>query len=173
MAQPRRRAIRRGLQYLDRVQQADGSWLPLWFGNQAAPGKTNPVLGTARVLRALDVLHRHGPQAVRGVAFLLGTQNADGGWGGAKGVASSVEETALAVAALASWTLAPATRGAVLRGIEYLVKYAAQPEDCAAPIGLYFTHLWYSERLYPLIWTLEALGRVANMANSPTVSTTV
>jgi len=29
-----------------------------------------------------------------------------------------------------------------------------------APIGLYFAHLWYSEELYPLIWTLDALGRV-------------
>jgi squalene-hopene/tetraprenyl-beta-curcumene cyclase len=30
-----------------------------------------------------------------------------------------------------------------------------------APIGLYFAKLWYSERLYPLIFTTAALGRVA------------
>ena len=35
-------------------------------------------------------------------------------------------------------------------------KRLAQP----APIGLYFSSLWYSERLYPLIWTVGALGRV-------------
>ena len=28
-----------------------------------------------------------------------------------------------------------------------------------SPIGLYFSKLWYSERLYPIIWTVEALGR--------------
>jgi squalene-hopene/tetraprenyl-beta-curcumene cyclase len=27
----------------------------------------------------------------------------------------------------------------------------------ASPIGLYFAKLWYSERLYPLIFTVEAL----------------
>jgi squalene-hopene/tetraprenyl-beta-curcumene cyclase len=160
-------AIRRGLEYLDRVQQADGSWIPLWFGNQAAPGQTNPVLGTARVLRALEVLDSQGRPAARGVEYLLGAQNADGGWGGAKGVASSVEETALAVGALAAWASAPAVGGAVLRGVEYLVRQAAEPAGRAAPVGLYFSHLWYSEQLYPLIWTLEALGRAANRANSP------
>ena len=30
----------------------------------------------------------------------------------------------------------------------------------AAPIGLYFAKLWYYERLYPLIFTVAALGKV-------------
>ena len=63
------------------------------------------------MLRALEALDRHGSQAARGVEYLLESQNADGGWGGAKAVASSVEETAMAVAALTPWTSAPATRG--------------------------------------------------------------
>jgi squalene-hopene/tetraprenyl-beta-curcumene cyclase len=29
------------------------------------------------------------------------------------------------------------------------------------PIGFYFAKLWYFERLYPLIWTTGALGKVA------------
>ena len=29
-----------------------------------------------------------------------------------------------------------------------------------APIGLYFAKLWYFERLYPLIFSLDALGRL-------------
>jgi hypothetical protein len=28
-----------------------------------------------------------------------------------------------------------------------------------SPIGLYFARLWYSEEAYPVIWTVEALGR--------------
>jgi squalene-hopene/tetraprenyl-beta-curcumene cyclase len=156
----RRRAIRRGIQYLQRAQQPDGSWIPLWFGNQAAPGQTNPVLGTSRVLRALEVLDHPGLPAARGVAYLLQSQSAAGGWGGAKGVACSVEETALAVAALVPWAQTPEIRRAVVQGGEYLVRAVTDLVDRPAPIGLYFAHLWYSEQLYPLIWTLDALGRV-------------
>jgi squalene-hopene/tetraprenyl-beta-curcumene cyclase len=159
------RAIRRGLRYLCRSQQPDGSWIPLWFGNQAAPGQTNPVLGTARVLRAFELLDRDGPQALRGVEYLLQSQNADGGWGGAKAVASSIEETALAVAALAPWTQTPATRTAVFRGVEYLMGDVGSLENRPAPIGLYFAHLWYCEELYPLIWTLDALSRAMRIVH--------
>jgi squalene-hopene/tetraprenyl-beta-curcumene cyclase len=157
------RAIGRGLGYLCRSQQPDGSWIPLWFGNQAAPGQTNPVLGTARVLRALELMDRDGPQALRGVEYLLRAQNADGGWGGAPSVASSVEETALAVAALAPWTHAPKTRTALFRGVEYLVGSVDRSDNRPAPIGLYFAHLWYCEDLYPLIWTLDALSRATRI----------
>jgi squalene-hopene/tetraprenyl-beta-curcumene cyclase len=27
----------------------------------------------------------------------------------------------------------------------------------AQPIGFYFAKLWYSERLYPMVWTVSAL----------------
>jgi squalene-hopene/tetraprenyl-beta-curcumene cyclase len=165
-----KRAIGRGLRYLDRVQQADGSWIPLWFGNQGAPDQTNPVLGTSRVLRALETLDRGRASAARGVEYLLRAQNADGGWGGAVAVASSVEETALAVAALAGWTETPATRAALARGVGYLRAAAGGTSGPAAPIGLYFAHLWYSELLYPQIWTLEALGRAAAFGG-PTLPT--
>ena len=88
------RSIRPGLAYLQRNQRADGSWLPLWFGNQHAPEDENPTYGTARVLAAyrdLDMMDCE--PARRGIAWLLSNQNADGGWGGAAGVAGSIEET--------------------------------------------------------------------------------
>jgi len=161
---PLRRAIQNGLRYLHAAQQPDGAWRPLWFGNQNAPGQTNPVLGTSRVLRALEMLDPGGPLAAGGVKFLLGSQNADGGWGGAKGVPSSREETAMAVAALAPWTETPAARAAFFRGVEYLMRSPERGGDRPAAIGLYFSHLWYSEELYPLIWTVEALGRARRIA---------
>jgi squalene-hopene/tetraprenyl-beta-curcumene cyclase len=160
------RAIRRGLNYLWHSQNADGSWTPLWFGNQLAAGQTNPVVGTARVLRALETLAAESRQAARAVEYLLQSQNADGGWGGAKDVGSSVEETALATAALTAWASLPAVRAAAFRGVEYLLHYALRPEHKPAPIGLYFAHLWYSEQLYPLVWTLDALGRAAGLLRS-------
>ncbi len=38
-----------------------------------------------------------------------------------------------------------------------------------APIGFYFAKLWYWERLYPLVWTVSALG-LANRALRPDVA---
>jgi squalene-hopene/tetraprenyl-beta-curcumene cyclase len=47
--------------YLQTAQLADGSWLPLWFGNQHRPDESNPIYGTAKVLRALvELVHTHG-----------------------------------------------------------------------------------------------------------------
>ncbi len=112
------------------------------------------------MLRALELLDPRGNEAIRGVQYLLRTQNADGGWGGAAAVASSQEETALAVSALVPFSQSDASRRALMRGIDYVIGAAACRANRPAPIGLYFSHLWYSERLYPLIWSLEALARI-------------
>ncbi|MEP2307351.1 prenyltransferase/squalene oxidase repeat-containing protein, partial [Rhodopirellula bahusiensis] len=49
-SEKRERAIRKGLGFLRKNQQPDGSWLPLWFGNQDRAEEDNPVYGTSRVL---------------------------------------------------------------------------------------------------------------------------
>jgi len=151
------RAVRRGLQYLGQAQRDDGSWVPLWFGSQSAPGKLNPVAGTSQVLAALAELNAGDEMRSKGVKYLVDAQNEDGGWGGAPAITSTTEETALAVAALSCYNEA---RAPAARGAEYLVR---RIEDGTwlkpAPIGLYFANLWYSEDLYPVIWTLDALGQ--------------
>ena len=156
------RAIARGLRYLKRTQRPDGAWAPLWFGNQHAPGQQNPVYGTSRVLLACCELGRAtDPEAARGRDFLLYAQNADGAWGGDRGVAGSVEETALAIEALAAWPEEERSRAACRRGALALAEMVENGGlDRPAPIGLYFARLWYAERLYPVIWTVGALGRV-------------
>jgi squalene-hopene/tetraprenyl-beta-curcumene cyclase len=155
-----RDAVAWGFDYLRKHQRPDGSWLPLWFGNQHAPDDINPVYGTTRVLAAYRDLNRANTEEARGgIAYLLAAQNPDGGWGGDRGTPSSVEETAVAVEVLID--LAPEDgRAAVERGIEYLVR---RVEDGTwtdpSPIGFYFAKLWYFEKLYPIIFTVAALGR--------------
>ena len=155
------RARRAALEYLRRQWRDSGPWRPLWFGNPWSADQTNPVLGTARVLRALAECEPHGEPARPAVAWLLAAQRPDGSWGGAPGARATVEETALAVSALAGWPEDEAARAGAARGAEYLARCV---EDGSwtrpAPLGLYFARLWYSEELYPLIWTVEALGRV-------------
>jgi len=102
--------------------------------------------------------------ARRGVDWLLAVQGADGGWGGGPGVAPSLEETALAVEALAAWQpeqpLTPAVQMALERGVAWLLAATGQVTRFpAAPIGLYFAKLWYSEKLYPVVFPLAALAR--------------
>ncbi len=147
----------KALAYLAREQRANGSWLPLWFGNQHAPDDINPVYGTARVLAAYrDLRLQDSSQCRRGVEFLLAVQNADGGWGGAKDCPSSVEESALAVEVL----LDLADGDAVRRGVAWLVEAVESGRFREpTPIGFYFAKLWYFEQLYPVIFTVGALGR--------------
>lgn len=165
------RAIRQGFSYLAAKQRGDGAWVPLWFGNQHAPHQDNPVLGTARVLRAYDhcadggtsnVERRTSNPTDRALTYLLSTQLPSGAWGGAAGVVASVEETALAITALHPWRARSDIHSALTRAGEWLM---AKVEDGswtqAAPIGLYFAKLWYDEALYPVVWTTEALTLLA------------
>ncbi|MBI1346749.1 squalene--hopene cyclase [bacterium] len=153
------RAMQKGFAYLERMQRTDGSWLPLWFGNQHGRDDENPVYGTTRVLMAYRECQRLTvPSAQRGLQWLTDQQNADGGWGGSRGLTSTVEETALAVDALemGDETLQPAQNG----GLRWLIAQVntgsiADP----SPIGFYFAKLWYFERLYPLVFTASALRR--------------
>jgi squalene-hopene/tetraprenyl-beta-curcumene cyclase len=163
-----RQAQARGWRYLQHVQQADGSWRPLWFGNQLAPEEENPTYGTARVLAACHALDKMTTvSGQRAVAWLQRAQNADGGWGGDQGVPSSVEETALALEALLAVggeALPEAWCPVVNKGLAWLVEQVEQGGlERPAPIGLYFARLWYQERLYPVIFTLAALGRARRL----------
>jgi squalene-hopene/tetraprenyl-beta-curcumene cyclase len=167
-----RRAIPRAVRFLRKTQRADGTWIPLWFGHQESPDDENPLYGTARVLPALAEVQRAGVADVRdliapAVKWLVTSQNTDGGWAGARGAQSSIEETALALEALVAGaehcTVSPQFQQSALeRGARWLVeRIESDTWREPSPIGFYFARLWYYERLYPLIFTVGALNRVA------------
>jgi squalene-hopene/tetraprenyl-beta-curcumene cyclase len=176
-----RDAIRRGLRYLERQQRADGSFVPLWFGNQFHPAEANPVYGTARVLLAYRDLGLIASEpARRALRWLTEHAGADGGWGGPAatpsrppqtsevletsevlaGGVSSVEETAVAVEALLAAEAGPGPQSVVARGADWLIRAVESKRHREpAPIGLYFARLWYYEKLYPLVFLVSALGQ--------------
>lgn len=173
-----RDALARARRFLKARQQTEGdlvgAWKPLWFGDQYSPDEINWTYGTSRVLLALADYAGEG-QIDAAARWLIKTQRAEGSWGGGPGSGkSSVEETALAVEALASVLESPGRAGAqVLRreiesaltkGVCWLL---ARIEEGSwlepSPIGFYFARLWYFERLYPLIFTVGALARAARV----------
>lgn len=165
------RAIETGFYYLGKHQQKDGSWLPLWFGNQDSPDDINPCYGTAKVLMAYrDAGSLDTNEAQFGLRWIRDNQNSDGGWGGGPSIqwsdqrlgTSSVEETALCTEILLDHDDA-GSRQAARAGIQWLV--TATESECVSepsPIGFYFAKLWYFEKMYPLIFAASALGRAMN-----------
>ena len=99
---------------------------------------------------------------------------------------SSVEETALAVEALLAALPRNATEGvpysapeprtlnpepltaALEKGLNWLALRVERGEHRQpAPIGFYFAKLWYYEKLYPLTFTVAALGRACRLYAPP------
>jgi squalene-hopene/tetraprenyl-beta-curcumene cyclase len=160
-------AAARAVAFLATTQRPDGTWIPLWFGNERAPDEDNPAFGTGRVLLGLhSQLVQEESRAADcrrlAVKWMLEAQNTDGGWGGSRGVASSIEETGVVLAALGRSVADGDERQvskAVARGAHWLIdRTAGGAETAAAPLGLYFARLWYYEELYPIVFALAGLA---------------
>jgi squalene-hopene/tetraprenyl-beta-curcumene cyclase len=151
--QQRPQMLARALSYLGKAQRYDGSFGSVWFREATA--------GTASVLEALaDCGLAHTQMAQRAHAHLLRSQNDDGGWAGLRGQASTAEETAWALLALLRFTLDDAARASVRRGIDWLA--AHQRADGTweeAPIGLYYSAMWYADSTYAVALPMRALAR--------------
>jgi squalene-hopene/tetraprenyl-beta-curcumene cyclase len=156
-------AAQRGIQWLLREQEPDGSWFGRWGANY--------VYGTGAAVPALIAagMPRDSLPMRRAVRWLEQHQNADGGWGEdlrsydddqwrGRGT-STPSQTAWALLALLA--VDPATE-AVARGVNYLVR--SQRSDGGWDEDLYtgtgFPGDFYiNYEMYRLVFPLSALGR--------------
>jgi len=168
-----RLGLEQGMNYLKKTQASDGCWVPLWFGNQHLPDENNPTYGTAMVLQALALLDSsHHPDTClmrqKAIHWLFENQNADGGWGGGSETPSSIEETALAIDALCVNVKHQSDSEKITRsiksGTDCLISLTKQGTHFPpSPIGFYFAKLWYHEKIYPIVWSVSALGQVSRI----------
>jgi squalene-hopene/tetraprenyl-beta-curcumene cyclase len=143
------KAKARILRYLEKVQAHDGSFSPLWFGDQLAADKTAPVYGSAVVLEHLS---REQAATImdRAKNYLLSQQHPSGAWGSWDSEHDYVIFTARCVHALKPFDEA---QPAVRRAMAFLQPYFENPDTIPhEPIGLYFAHLWYDEKRYATIF---------------------
>jgi squalene-hopene/tetraprenyl-beta-curcumene cyclase len=166
---PQSAAIRRGVDYLLRTQEGDGSWYGRWG--------VDYVYGTflaLRGLRAAGVDEREA-SVLRAGEWLRSVQNADGGWGEScasydnnrfTAAASTPSQTAWAVLGLLA---ADDTRSeSVRRGIEYLVETqradGGWDEELATGTG--FPRVFYlSYHLYRHSFPTLALAQYGKAVN--------
>jgi squalene-hopene/tetraprenyl-beta-curcumene cyclase len=161
-------AVQKGIHYLAASQQKDGSWVPLWFGNQWWKNKKNPIYGTAQVVTALKHEGLRGLPGVeallkKGCQWLVSAQNPDSGWGSSQNKQSTIEETALALNALAGYDDKYTDTDVIFNGVLWLFNRINEGDMEPSPIGLYFANLWYFEKLYPIIFTISALKSVLSL----------
>ena len=167
--------LSRGLDYLLREQEADGSWFGRWG--------VNYIYGTSGALSALTLIARDRcrTQIERGVAWFVGCQNADGGWGetcrsytdpSLKGQGkSTASQTAWALLGLldADFCLDATAKTAVRKGIQYLIntQRADGTWEEAEFTGTGFPgHFYIRYHLYFQNFPLMALGRYWQLQQS-------
>ena len=164
-----RPAIARGIAYLRREQEQDGSWFGRWG--------TNYIYGTWSSLCALNAagVPKDDPMMVRAVEWLLARQRADGGWGedcetyahATPGEYHESLPSQTAWALLGLMAAGQAEHEAVTRGIAWL--QSVQEDDGSWTEQPYnavgFPRVFYLRyHGYPRFFPLLAMARYRNLA---------
>ena len=161
--------VRRGVAWLLRAQEADGSWFGRWGANY--------VYGTGAVVPALIAAGvRPGKPAIRrAVAWLVSHQNPDGGWGedlrsyddpswAGRGESTASQTAWALLALLAAWDARPDAPEAdsIDRGVAWLARTQREDGTWDEPLftGTGFPGDFYiNYHLYRLVFPVSALGR--------------
>jgi squalene-hopene/tetraprenyl-beta-curcumene cyclase len=164
-------AVARGLDYLRREQETDGSWFGRWG--------TNYVYGTWSALAALNAAGEDmaAPHIRRAVAWLKSRQRADGGWGedcasywpSRRDEAKTSTPSQTAWALLALMAAGEVESEEVRRGIDYLLRAprngSAWEEVFYNAVG--FPRVFYLRyHGYSHFFPLWALARYRNLQRS-------
>ncbi|HEY7144620.1 MAG TPA: squalene--hopene cyclase [Streptosporangiaceae bacterium] len=159
------KAARRGVAWLLRAQESDGSWFGRWGANYIyGTGAVVPALIAAGVLP-------HKPSIRRAVAWLISVQNSDGGWGedllcyedpklAGRGP-STASQTAWALMALLA-AGGEETAGPAGAGVRWLARTQRDDGTWDEPqyTGTGFPCDFYiNYHLYRLVFPVTALGR--------------
>jgi squalene-hopene/tetraprenyl-beta-curcumene cyclase len=146
-------AMARGIAYLRKEQEADGSWFGRWG--------TNYIYGTWSVLCALNAAGEDMQSAYvrKAVAWLYSKQNSDGGWG--EGGETYYDETRRdrmeSTASTTAWALlglmaaGEAETDAVKRGIAWLAKAPREPDGR-------WVEPWFTAVGFPRVFYLRYHG---------------
>jgi len=159
-------AVERGVLWLLRAQEVDGSWFGRWGANY--------VYGTGAVIPGLVAagLGTDHPAVREAVAWLEGHQNPDGGWGEdlrsyrddsqrGRGPSTASQTAWALLALLAAGERSDATR----RGVSFLVATQCEDGSWDEPwfTGTGFPGDFYiNYHLYRLVFPVMALGRFVN-----------
>ena len=161
-------SLDRALAYLRAEQESEGCWFGRWG--------VNYIYGTSGVLAALSLVapKTHQQEIERGASWLVGCQNADGGWGETcfsyndpvlKGQGdSTASQTAWALIGLMAAGDATGTYAmdALDRGIQYLLQTqrpnGTWDEDYFTGTG-FPCHFYLKYHLYQQHFPLTAIGR--------------
>jgi len=161
-------ACRKGIEYLKRSQEPQGSWFGRWG--------VNYVYGTSNVLCALkrQGLSDATPMIQRALRWLKSTQNQDGGWGEClesysdknlmgKGE-STASQTAWALMGLLAYL--PASNSAIQAGVCYLIEHQRDGTwDEKQFTGTGFpNHFYLRYHMYRHYFPMMALGRYISQA---------
>lgn len=167
--------IKRGIEFVKKNQEEDGSWYGRWG--------VNYIYGTWQVLRGMRALkmNMNQPWLMRGRDWLESVQLPDGGWGERcntyddpvyKGQGpSTASQTAWAVMGLLAFD--DPFRPSVQRGIEYLVRTQNQDGSWSEEevTGTGFPKVFYLKYdMYRNSWPLLALAtykKLLSKANAP------
>ncbi len=169
----------KGLAYLLRTREKDGSWYGRWGMNY--------IYGTWSVLCALNAaqVEASSPEVRKAVQWLLSIQNSDGGWGeggdsyrldyrGYKPAPSTAPQTAWALLALMA--AGEVDHPSVIKGVAYLLQRQGDDGFWAEP---YFTATGFPRVFYlryhgyAKFFPLWALARYRNLKAANTSSVLV